>query len=37
MPFEIIALPALACLLWGVIRGLQARPAPEPEDESYLF
>jgi len=24
MPFEIIALPALACLIFGIIRGLKA-------------
>ena len=36
MPFEIIALPAVACLIWGFIRGLRARPEPEPEDDFDL-
>lgn len=30
MPFEIIALPVLACLLLGVVRGLRARNSQQP-------
>lgn len=35
MPFELIALPVLACLLLGFVRGLRATAAPTdaPSDQ----